>query len=212
MSRYRRPWWLLVNKPAGLVTRVEEKTGPGERVFILRGEPLLLGLAWLTWGPVAALVVVGVLAVLAVTLPVREVAWPIRTFFILAFLALPALAWAATSFIMTKLSAKPLQAERAAEAQEAIIRLNGQQGELSCQMTARPEAKKIAYHQIRQARAAFAIGERGEKATRLVLETGQGPVILLDETLGTAAQKEDLAHEIQEAVKTFMELNPQTQP
>ena len=55
MSSYQRPWWLIVNKPAGLITTVKEETDSGERVFIIRGEPLVQGLVWLTWGPTTAL-------------------------------------------------------------------------------------------------------------------------------------------------------------
>ena len=63
MSNYRRPWWLVVNKPAGLVTTVQEESSPGERIFIIRGEPLVQGLVWLTWGPVGALLVILILII-----------------------------------------------------------------------------------------------------------------------------------------------------
>ena len=66
MTRYQRPWWLIVNRSGGLKTTVQEETHPGERIFVVRGEPLIQGLAWLIWGPVAALVVVGILVWLAV--------------------------------------------------------------------------------------------------------------------------------------------------
>ncbi len=72
MSKYQRPWWLLVNKSAGLITTIQEETGLNERVFIVRGEPMVRGLAWLIWGPAGALLVITILTGLAVGLNVRE--------------------------------------------------------------------------------------------------------------------------------------------
>ena len=43
MTDVKRPWWLLVNKPAGLITTVKEESHPGERVFIIHSEPMVQG-------------------------------------------------------------------------------------------------------------------------------------------------------------------------
>jgi hypothetical protein len=200
MNAYRRPWWLVVNKPAGLVTTVQEEFEPGEQIFIIRGEPLVQGLAWLTWGPVGALLAVLILTWLAITLNVKEQPGTIRALFIIAFLGLPALAWAGLALTLNRLSQRYLQAERQAEAEECVIRLNQKQRELLYQTGAFPTEKKVAYEHIRQARVAHPIGERGAKAQRLILETEEETVVLLSETLGTHAQKTDLAHRIQHLV------------
>jgi Zn-dependent peptidase ImmA (M78 family) len=47
------------------------------------------------------------------------------------------------------------------------------------------------------------IGGHDRQALLLTLETERGPIILLNENLGTQNQKMDLAHEIQQALKTF---------
>src|SRR5262245_47984751 len=88
---YRRPWWLIVNKSARLITTVQEERKPGERVFIIRGEPLVQGLGWLIWGPVGALAVILLLAGLAIAFGINERGWGIKAIFVVAFLALPAL-------------------------------------------------------------------------------------------------------------------------
>jgi hypothetical protein len=203
MSRYQRPWWLIVNKPAGLVTTVKEETTPGGRVFIIHGEPLVQGLAWLTWGPAAALIVVLLLAGLALGINVKAQVTAIRGLMVVAFLGLPALVWVVTTLIVARLSQKHLQAERQAETQECIIRLEQNQGALFFQTAARPAEKKLAYDDIRQAKVTHALGSQIGKAVRLTLETKSGPIILLDEALGTQAQKIDLAYEIQKALKDY---------
>lgn len=200
---YRRPWWLVVNKSGRLITTVHEETRPGERVFTIRGEPLVQGLGWLTWGPVAALLVILILAGLAVGLGINERGWGIKAVFIAAFLGLPALAWGGVALAMTRLSAKFVQAERQAEAQGCLIRLDQKQGELFYQGSAQAEGTVIAYEHIRQAKVTHPIGGRDQQALLLVLETEHGPVILLNESLGTQNQKMDLAHEVQQAVKDY---------
>ncbi len=200
-SPYRRPWWLLVNKSAQLMTTVREETRPGERIFTIRGEPLVQGLGWLTWGPVGALLVVLVLAGLAVGLGLSERGWLLKALFIGAFLALPALAWGGVALAMTRLSQKHVQAERQAEAQTCLISLNQKRGELSYQSDNHSQAETVAYAAIRQAKVTHPLGGRSHQALLLTLETEHGPVILLNESLGTSAQKMDLAHEIQQALK-----------
>ncbi len=206
-SPYRRPWWLLVNKSAQLMTTVREETRPGERIFTIRGEPLVQGLGWLTWGPVGALLTVLVLAGLAVGLGLSERGWLFKALFIGAFLALPALTWGGVALAMARLSQKHVQAERQAEAQTCLISLNQKHGELSYQSNNHPQAETVAYAAIRQAKVTHPIGGRSHQALLLTLETEYGPVILLNESLGTSAQKMDLAHEIQQALKAHHDHN-----
>jgi hypothetical protein len=204
---YRRPWWLIVNKSAQLITTVREETRPGERVFIIRGEPLVQGLGWLIWGPVGALVVILLLAGLAIAFRISERDWGIKAVFVVAFLALPALAWAGIAAVLAHLSEKFLQAERQAEAQGCTIRLSQNQGELYYQTLAQAQPEKLAYQHIRQAKVTHPIGGRDSRALQLILETHNGPVILLNESLGTQNQKLDLAHEIQQVLKDYLDNN-----
>ena len=203
MSRYQRPWWLLVNKSAGLITTIDEESGSDERCFRIRGEPLVQGLAWLTWGPVAALVVILVLTGLAIGLNVRAQSGAIRFLFVAAFLILPALAWGAVTIVANRLAAKHLTAERRAETQECFIRLNQQRGELAYGSNRSDEDKRFAFGRIRQVRVSPGIGVRDRKSMCLTLDTDSGAVVLLNEKLGTRAQKADLAHEIQNALNSF---------
>jgi hypothetical protein len=200
MKDYRRPWWLLVNKSNGLNTTVDEEGEPGRRVFIIRGEPLVQGLAWLTWGPVGALAVIVVMTILAITLRAQEQTVAARAAFIVGFLGLPALVWVGTVILMTRLSARHLQAERQADRQECIIDLDLNREQLCYRTTAHPQEISLAFGDIQQVRTAFAIGETAGTAVRLVLDTSQGQVVLLTERLGTHAQKVDLAREIQAAI------------
>lgn len=200
---YRRPWWLLVNKSDQLITTVQEETRPGERVFTLRGEPLVQSLGWLTWGPAGALLVIVVLVGLAVGLRLSEQGWLLKALFIGAFLALPALAWGGVALVVTRLAQKHVQAERQAEVQTCRIGLNQRRAELFYQLNAHPQVETVSYATIRQAKVTHPIGGRSHQALLLTLETEHGPVILLNEGLGTSAQKMDLAHEIQQALKDY---------
>jgi hypothetical protein len=203
MGEYRRPWWLVVNKPAGLVTKIREEAGPDERIFIIRGEPLVQGLAWLTWGPVAALAAVAVMTMLAISLEVRDQSGVVQALVIAGFLILPALAWAGAAVILSRLSARHIQAERQSGLQECIIRLNQAEGEFVFQSTPPAPEKRLAYNDIHQARVTSLTDHPNNRTTRLTLETNEGPVVLLNETLGTKTQKADLADEIQHALKRY---------
>jgi len=201
--QYRRPWWLVVNKPAGLITKIQEESGPEGRSFVIRGEPLVQGLAWLTWGPVGALVVVAILAGLAATFNVREQSGLVRALMIGAFLLLPALAWGMVTVVANRLSQKHLEAERQAEAQECYIRLNQKEGELSYKISTTPQEVTLPYRSIHGVRLTLAIGARNGKARCLTLDTENGPIVLLGQALGAQAQKADLAQVIQLALDNY---------
>lgn len=205
MSAYRRPWWLLVNKTAGLITTVREESAPGERSFIIRGEPFVQGLAWLTWGPAGALIVIGILTGLAIGYEVREQSILVRVLFIAAYLWMPALSWGLATIIANRLAAKHLEAERQAEAQECLIRLNYERGEFSYQTTTGSSETEgiLAFDNIHQVKISPTIGSRDGKSVQLTLDTGQGPIVLLNAALGTQAQKADLAREIQSSISNY---------
>jgi hypothetical protein len=199
VSDARRPWWLFVSKSTGLVTTVRTESSLAEQHFIIRGEPLVQGLAWLTWGPVAALLAITVLTGLAIILNIREQSPLLRGLFIILFLGLPVLAWAAATMLTNHLSKGYLEAERAAGARECHIRVRPGETELFFQTSSSPQEERLLYAQIQQVKAAPIIGGRdGNQATRLMLDTSYGPIVLLDETLGTQAQKADLARELQQ--------------
>ena len=122
MSNYQRPWWLMVNKPPGLITTVQEESQPGERIFVIHGEPLVQGLAWLTWGPVTAVLVVGLLTGLALAINVREQTAFIRGGMVMAFLGLPALAWIGVTLLVNRLSQKHLHKNLGAPGELCFIR------------------------------------------------------------------------------------------
>jgi hypothetical protein len=200
MAQYKRPWWLIVNKTDSLTTTVQEESHPGERIFIIRGEPLVQGLAWLIWGPVAALLVVGVLIWLAISLDISAQSGAMRAVVILALLVLPALAWGVIALVMYFLSKKHVQAERQTSLQECFIRLDKKQAALFYQTTGHPTEESVEYTQIQQVKVVPTIGSQNIKDLRLLLETDDGPIVLLNEKLGTSSQKNDLAQEIQQTI------------
>jgi hypothetical protein len=203
MAHYQRPWWLIVNKTDTLITTIQEDAHLGERAFVIRGEPLVQGLAWLIWGPLAALLVVGALIWLAISTDIRTQGDAGQALLILALLILPALAWGATAVILQLLSRKHLHAERQAGLQESFIRLNQKQAALFYQTTAHRTEEKIPYAQIQQVRVAPALGSQNIKEVRLILETDGGPIVLLNEKLGTLSQKNDLGREIKQTIENF---------
>jgi hypothetical protein len=202
MSGYQRPWWLLVNRPPGLITTVQEESRPGERTFIIHGEPLVQGLAWLTWGPVSAVLVVLLLAILALVFNVREQSGLVRGVVVAAFIGLPALAWLGATLLLNRLSRKHVRAERQADSQECIISLCQDKAELRFRSSKESEEHRLPYGNIHQVKVTRPVGEQVGKDARLTLYTTDGPITLLDETLGTRIQKVDLASEIQKAVQS----------
>jgi hypothetical protein len=201
MSSYQRPWWLLVNKPPGLVTTVQEESRPGERTFIIHGEPLVQGLAWLTWGPVSAVLTVLILTVVALAFNVKEQSGIVRGAMVAAFIGLPALVWIGTTLLLSRLSQKHLQAERQADSRKCVIRLCQDEGELRFQPPNDSEEHRLLYGNIQQVKVTRPIGEQVAKNARLTLYTNAGAITLLDETLGTHLQKVDLANEIQQVLQ-----------
>lgn len=201
MSEYRRPWWLVVNKSKGLLTTVREEFAPGEQVFIVRGEPLVQGLAWLIWGPLGAVVVALVIASLAMSFDVKSQSAGVKILFIALFVLLPSLVWGGIVLATIQLSRKHIVATRRAEAQECVIRLDQKMNQLFFQTTTPPVEKYFAFVDIHQAKVTHPIGARDNKNALLTLNTKEGAVVLLDETLGTQAQKTDLALRIQQALE-----------
>lgn len=202
MSSYQRPWWLLVNRPPGLVTTVREESRPGERIFTIRGEPLVQGLAWLTWGPVSAVLVVLLLAVLALVFNVKEQSGAVRGVVVAAFIGLPPLAWLGATLLLNRLSRKHLRAERQAGSRECLIRLGQDGAELRFRLADEAKEHSLPYSDIQQVKVTRPIGEQAGKQAALTLYTTGGPITLLDETLGTHLQKVDLANEIQKILQT----------
>lgn len=203
MSNYRRPWWLVVNRSSRPITTVQEEAHGGERIFIVRGEPVVQGLAWLIWGPLGALVVIVILTWLAIALNVKAQGGATRVLFIFAYLVLPAVAWGVLALVFARLSQKHIRAERQTGAKECVIRLRQKQGEFLYQTSRESPEQKVSFEHIRRVRVAPPIGGRDVKALRLLLETDEERVILIDETWGTPAQKTDLAHELQQAVASY---------
>ncbi len=203
MNDYKRPWWLMVNKPPGLITTVSEETSPPHRIFTVQGQPLIQGLAWLTWGPAGAVLTVTILAVVALMLNVKEQSMLARGIIIAAFLILPALVWGAVTMAMTRLARPHLQAEQAADRQSCVIRLNQNLGQITIESNAEGRNFSLAYTDVRQARLTPVVGAKNLNASQLTLETVNGPIIVLPEMLGNQAQKADLANIIQTALQSY---------
>lgn len=164
---------------------------------------MVQSLSWLTWGPVAALLVIALLTGGAIAFDIREQSLFARALFIVAFLGLPALAWGGASLITHRLAESYLETEREAASQERLIGLRPRQGELFYRLgDGRPE-ERLPYQEIREVRVAPPLGERDGRKACLILEIEGGRVILLDETLGTQTQKADLAREIETSVKNY---------
>lgn len=203
MSGTPRPWWLLINKPAGLVTTIEDRSRPDERVFVIRGEPVVQGLAWLTCGPVAALLAIAVLTALAIAISAQTQPGTVRLLFVAAFLGFPALAWGLAVIIANRVSSRYVQAIRAAETQTCVIRLNQKTGKLTCNPPDEAEPIELSFEQIEHVHVTPALGARDSKSVVLALETSRGSVILLNEKLGNHAQKADVAQAIEAARQTY---------
>lgn len=202
MNPLPRPWWLLVNKSTGLMTTIEEQYRPGEQTFVIRGEPMVQGLSWLTWGPAGAVLSIAVLTGLAIALDVSERSWAFKLLFIAAFVVGPALAWGLVALITVRLAEPYLRAVRQAERQDCTLRLNQEQGQLLYQSTDPAAAWEVAYADIQGVEVTYPIGVREGSRPLLTLHTRRGPLILLDEQLGNKSQKLDLVGKIEAAVKT----------
>jgi hypothetical protein len=201
VSGYQRPWWLWVNKPGAFTTTVQEEATPQGQRYTIRAEPVIHSLAWLVWGPLAGLGIIILLTGLAIGLQVREQSLTVRALFVLAFLGLPALIWIATVVGVNRLAARHLGAEREAEAQSAQLRLDPAAGVLYYRANSTAPEMALPFERIKAVKVTEPIGARYSSAVCLALETDQGKVILLNETLGTEAQKFDLAREIQTAMQ-----------
>ncbi len=201
MSKYQRPWWLLVYKPVGLITAIKEETTTNGRTFTIRGKPLVQGLAWLIWGPIVALLCIVALVGVAIIFEVNQQSLGVRFVVAVGLLLLPALAWAITAIIANRLSVKHLQAEQEAETETCVIQLNQKQGEFLYRTSALSTDQQLNYNEIAKIRVAPVLGGRDNGSIRLILETSHGPIVLLHESLGTQTQKMDLAQELDTAIQ-----------
>ena len=164
---------------------------------------MVQGLSWLIWGPLVALLIITLLTAVAIVSNIREQGLVVKALFIALFMVLPVLGWVVTSIITHRLADKYLEAERDTGKRDALIGLQPRQGELFYQREAAAAEERLRYEDILEARVAPAIGERDGKKVCLMLEIEGGRVILLDETLGTATQKADLAREIEASLKDY---------
>lgn len=203
MSSYQKPWWLIVSISQQITSTVRDESRLGERVFVVRGEPHVQGVTWLVCGPISALVIIGGMVGLAVALGVKEQGLLMQILFIVAFFALPALAWGVSVVLVNRASKKHVQAIKAARTQECLIRLNQKDGVLSYQLAGASTEEQLAYTYIESVKATPAVGAQSSKAMNLTLQTEDGPIVLLSEVLGSQVQKVDLAHEIQASLNRF---------
>ena len=107
-----------------------------------------------------------------------------------------------TTILLNGLSRKHVRAERQVASRECLIRLCQDRAELRFRSSDEPEEHSLPYDNIHQVKVTRPIGEQVGKNARLTLYTSEGPITLLDETLGTHLQKVDLAHEIQKGLQT----------
>lgn len=211
MNTHQRPWWLFVHKSSVLVTHIEDRSRPGERVFVIRGEPVVKGLAWLTCGPLSALAVIALLTGVAVAVNMRELPGLTRMLFVAALLGLPALVWGLTVFVTSRMSAQHIQAIKDASSKTCVIKLRPKTGEMAVKTVYSDHEDTLSFAEVQRARVAPAIGAKDGKAVVLSLETDDGPLVLLDESLGNHNQKADLAQAIQSALKKYAQKqNPPT--
>jgi hypothetical protein len=138
---------------------------------------------------------------MALAFNVREQSGVARGAMVAAFVGLPALAWIGTTLLLGRLSRKHLRAERQADSQKSVIRLCQDERELRFQPPNDSEEHRLSYGNIQQVKVTRPIGEQVGKNARLTLYTSDGPITLLNETLGTHLQKVDLANEIQKVIQ-----------
>ena len=199
----QRPWWALASRSSKLVTTIQEESGPEQRRFLIQGRPFVQGLSWLIWGPFVALLIITLLTAVAIGSNIKEQGLVVKALFIALFLVLPVVGWVVTSLITHRLAEKYLETERDAGKRECLIGLQPRQGELFYRREAGATEERLRYEDIREAKVAPALGERDGRNICLMLEIEGGRVILLDETLGTATQKADLAREIEASLKDY---------
>lgn len=203
MSHHQKPWWLIINTSHHISSTVRDESRPGERIFVVRGEPHVQGLTWLACGPISALIVIGGMVGLAVSYGVREQGILAQIAFIAAFLVLPALAWGVSVVVINKASKKYVQAIKEAGTQECLIRLDQKKGLVSYRLAGASREEQLPYTYIEGVKATPAIGAKSSTAMNLTLQTEDGPIVLLPEALGTQVQKVDLAREIQASLDRF---------
>ena len=185
------------------MTTIEDEVKFGEETYIVRGEPVIQGLAWLVWGPVGAVAAVACVAVAAVLFSVQDQSGLVRAVFIALFLLLPAIVWGGLTLLVMQRSKPYLEAVRQNESQTCTIYLNQKQGVLTIKHASPASEQQIAYQDIQQATVTFPVGEQDGNRARLTVQTTNGPFILLNEALGTRLQKQELAQKIQHSLAAY---------
>ena len=191
------------------MTTIEDEVKFGEETYIVRGEPVIQGLAWLVWGPVGAVAAVACVAVAAVMFSVQDQSGLVRAVFIALFLLLPAILWGGLTVLVMQRSKPYLEAVRQNESQTCLLYLNQKQGLLTIKSAPSAPEQQIAYQDIQQATVTFPIGEQDGNRSRLTLQTINGSLILLNEALGTRLQKQELAQKIQHSLAAHAKASQQ---
>ena len=197
MNQYQRPWWAWALRLPALKTTLHEDHRPGYKRFIIEGEPQFKSMAWVTYGPALAVVVVVIMGGLAWALEIRQQSIMIKTLFVCLTILLPMLVWIMGSALMNRLVERALQHEATATKERVELELDLTARTLRLDGTTLIPFDEIAdFKLMSNGGAYYQPHEEIVPLVHLMLDTKQGQKTLLKQELGTVQQKLELISQL----------------
>ena len=194
----KRPWWALALQLPSLKTTLSEAEQDQQTLFEITGEPVLRGLAWITYGPLMAVVGVFVVGSLAWSLEISEQSGTNRALFACFMFVLPIIFWGIGGAAANKLMAKSLARQAAANTERVRIAVDSTAQTIQInQDTPIPFAAVRSFKLITDSGVEYAPNAETNPPAHLILDSKRGQITLLKKSMGTAQQKQQLVSKIE---------------
>ncbi len=202
MKSENRPWWALAFKlPLGEAV-IKEDHRAGEKRFHVTAKSVYKSLHWVVYGPLFAVIVIGVMGLMAFVTDVKNQPHSEKITFAVFFFVLPIVAWLIGGTVMGKLTQRRLAqlVDSTKESIDIVLNLNDQTMHINQDIVI-PFAEINDFKLISDSGMYFSPNEEIVSIYHLIMETEQGHITILPKSAGNIKQKLQLASQLEKAIK-----------
>ncbi|MEM7033664.1 MAG: hypothetical protein AAF629_29215 [Chloroflexota bacterium] len=198
MTTYKRPWWAIARQLPAFKATLQEDHQVTIKRHIVAGEPIILSFAWITYGPLFAVIGVAILTVVAWYIDISDQAMSNRIIFACSMLAFPAILWVVGGFVSSRFIQRFLDREIQSKVEHTTITLDIEKQTLTVDQLSPIDFAEIrAFKLVSDSGFAYEPDEDSNPLVHLVMETSQGQVTILEKYLSTAQQKLQLISKLE---------------
>lgn len=198
MKNYKRPWWLLAAQMPLLETILKENHTPTQKRFTIIGKPILKSLSWVVYGPLTAVVIIGLFAILALMIDIQNqvgfTKWAFACFMGLT----PFAGWLGGSILFSKIS--QLYLDREIEDKTETVEITADLETKTLHITTLPSFAFEAVESFKLMTDAGIYYDAEETIMLLfnvVMNTTSGQYTVLSKDMGNIKQKQQLISQLE---------------